>query len=173
MSRNNDPRSRDRSPSCWDKLPVELRLAVICRCRLLDIQCLRLVSRSLRELIDTNEYAIARDYLRLRRHGSLPVPIEDRETHTRAPQDDVILLSNLFPPSNYDSRDAYSFRYLAGLRRRQETCSKLSYYLADRVLDRYMQTDPAVKASFASKRDRQACYDRGVALLQFKFTPIM
>lgn len=152
---------------------MELRLSIICQCRLQDIQCLRLVSRSLRELIDLNEYAIAREYLRIKRHGTLPVPIQDREPHTRAPQDDVILLSDLFPPSDHNSRDAYSFRYLAGLRRRQEVCSRLSYYLADRVLDRYMQSDPAIKASFASKRDRQACYDRGVALFQFKLTPIM
>ncbi|EER28603.1 hypothetical protein CPC735_038670 [Coccidioides posadasii C735 delta SOWgp] len=161
--------------SHWDKLPVELQLSIFCQCRLRDIQCLRLVCRSFCDLVDANEHAIARDYLRIRRHGSLPSLTHRRITHSRAPQDDVILLSDLFPPPGAigDLRDAYTFRYLASLRRRQEICSKLSYYLADRILDRYTQSHPAIKASFASKRDRQACYERGVARLQFKLTPLM
>ncbi|EEP76671.1 conserved hypothetical protein [Uncinocarpus reesii 1704] len=170
--RNRVPDSRYHTSSHWDKLPVELQVSIFCQCRLQDIQCLRLVSRAFRDLIDVNEHAIARDYLRIRRHGSLPSPNTSTASHSRAPQDDVILLSDLFPPPN-GSNDAYSFKYLASLRRRQETCSKLSYYLADRVLDKYMQNNPEVKASFASKRDRQACYERGVAFLQFKLTPLM
>ena len=50
---------------------------------------------------------------------------------------------------------------------------KLAYYLADRVLDKYMQSDPSIKASFASKRDRQVFYERGIAMLQFKLIPLM
>ncbi|KAI1908707.1 hypothetical protein LOZ04_004679 [Ophidiomyces ophidiicola] len=159
----------------WETLPVEIQLSILCRCRLQDIQGLRLVCRSLHNLIDRNEHAISRDYLRIRRHGSLPSQQGPRAVHTRAPQDDVILLSDLFPPSEgpYNPKDAYTFRYLAGLQRRQDTCSKLAYYLADRVLDGYIQSDPEIKTSFASKRDRQACHERGVTLLQFKLTPIM
>ncbi|WEW58462.1 hypothetical protein PRK78_003930 [Emydomyces testavorans] len=172
---NDELETKYQTSSHWDKVPVELQISIFCQCRLRDIECLRLVSRSFRDLIDANEHAIARDYLRIRRHGSLPSPIDNHGSHTRAPQDDVILLSDLFPPPGVcqHPQQAYSFKYLADLRRRQEICSKLAYYLADRILDKYMQSDPAVKASFASKRDRQACYDRGVALLQFKLTPLM
>ncbi|KAK2804846.1 hypothetical protein FQN51_001488 [Onygenales sp. PD_10] len=169
------PLDRVPTSSRWDWLPVELQVSIFGHCRLQDMGSLRLASRAFRTLIDANEQAISRAYLRLRRHGSLPSPIDESRTYTQEPEDDVILLSDLFPPrpSRHDTQDAYTFRYLWGLRQRQEVCSKLAYYLADRVLDRYMQSDPSHKTLFASKKDRQACYDHGIALLQFKLTPLM
>lgn len=161
--------------SRWDTLPVELQINIFGRCRLQDMGNLRLVSRAFCDLIDVHEAAISREYLRLRRHGSLPSPVDETRTYTREPEDDAILLSDLFPPlKGRDNRiDVYCFRYLWSLRHRQEACSWVAYYLADRVLDKYMQSDPAHKSLFASKRDRQTCYDRGIALLQFKLTPLM
>jgi hypothetical protein len=49
----------------------------------------------------------------------------------------------------------------------------LAYYLADRVIEAFMQSDPSMKAYFASKKDRQALCERGIAMLQFKLTPLM
>ncbi|EEH33721.2 F-box domain-containing protein [Paracoccidioides lutzii Pb01] len=162
-------------PSFWGWLPVEIQINIFSHCRLQDIVHLRLASRAFTTLIDTHEEAISRKYLRLRRHGSLPSPIDESRTYTREPEDDVILLSDLFPPPRRENSDqgVYTFRYLWSLRKRQEVCSKLSYYLADRVLDRYMQTSPENEPPFASKKDLQASHECRVAQLQFKLTPLM
>ncbi|PGH09602.1 hypothetical protein AJ79_05658 [Helicocarpus griseus UAMH5409] len=174
-SDDEPPLDRVSTSSCWDRLPVELQISIFGRCRLQDMGHLRLASRAFATLIDMHEQAIAREYLRFRRHGSLPSPIDEARTYTREPEDDVILLSDLFPPPKFEDgvKDAYTFRYLWSLRRRQEVCSKLAYYLADRVLDRYLQSDPAHKSLFASKRDMEACHELGIARLQFKLTPLM
>ncbi|BDD60045.1 hypothetical protein MAP00_005208 [Monascus purpureus] len=96
-------------------------------------------------------------------------------THTRNPQDDVILLSDLFPPSKSAKGGyLYTYRYLHSLRRRQRVCSKLCYYLADRVVDRFFRTESAfVKSKFPSKSERNALFQRGVACILFNFTPLM
>ncbi|OJD18604.1 hypothetical protein AJ78_01375 [Emergomyces pasteurianus Ep9510] len=166
---------RVNTSSCWDRLPVEIQISIFGRCRLQDVANLRLASRAFSTLIDTHEQAISREYLRLRRHGSLPSSIDESRAYTREPEDDVILLSDLFPPPKIENSgtDAYSFRYLWSLRRRQEVCSKLANYLADSVLERYLQSDPAHRAVFSSKKDLQACHEGGIALLQFKLTPLM
>ncbi|PGH01339.1 hypothetical protein AJ80_09029 [Polytolypa hystricis UAMH7299] len=178
----SEPRlSRINTSSCWDNLPVELQISIFGLCRLQDIYDLRRVSRAFHNLIDIHEQAIAREYLRIRRHGSLPRPIDESSSYTREPQDDVILLSDLFPPSTARGgggrgasgrKDAYTFEYLWTLKRRQEVCSKLAYYIADRVMDRYMHYS-SYRSSFASKRDRKALSDRGIDLLQYKLTPLM
>ena len=136
---------------------------------------LKLVSRAFRELIAIHEHAIAQKYLWHRRHGSLPSPIDGSRTYTHKPEDDVILLSDLFPPreTGHNAADAYTFGYLRSLRRRQELCSGLAYYLADRVMDRYLRSDPSLKSSFASKKDRLNFCRRGTALLQSKLIPLM
>ncbi|KAG5300964.1 F-box domain-containing protein [Histoplasma ohiense] len=161
--------------SCWGRLPVEIKINIFRRCRLQDVVNLRLVSRAFSTLIDIHEQAISREYLRLRRHGSLPSPIDESRTYTREPEDDVILLSDLFPPPRAENgaNDVYSFRYLWSLRRRQEACSKLANHLADSVLERYLQSDPAHRAVFTSKKDFQAYREGGIAQLQFKLTPLM
>ncbi|OAT08285.1 F-box domain-containing protein [Blastomyces gilchristii SLH14081] len=160
--------------SCWDRLPVEILISIFGRCRLQDVVNLRLASRAFNTLIDAHEQAISREYLRLRRHGSLPSPINELKEYTREPEDDVILLSDLFPPPKIENRTqyAYSFRYLWSLRRRQGVCSKLAHYLAESVLDRYLR-DPTHKATFTSKKDLQVCHEGGTAQLQFKLTPLM
>ncbi|PGH00419.1 hypothetical protein GX51_05827 [Blastomyces parvus] len=160
--------------SCWDRLPAEILISIFGRCGLQDVGNLRLASRAFSTLIDAHERAISREYLRLRRHGSLPSPIHELKAYTRDPEDDVILLSDLFPPPKVENsaQYAYSFRYLWSLRRRQEVCSKLAYYLAESVLERYLR-DPTHKTAFASKRDLQACHEGGTAQLQFKLTPLM
>ncbi|OAX83527.1 hypothetical protein ACJ72_02102 [Emergomyces africanus] len=174
---NDGEPSLDRvsTSSSWDRLPVEIQISIFGRCRLQDVVNLRLASRAFSALIDTHEQAISREYLRIRRHGSLPSPIDESRTYTREPEDDVILLSDLFPPPTveHSGKDTYSFRYLWSLRRRQEVCSKLANYLADSILERYLRSDRAHRAPFISKNHSQAFHEGGRAQLQFKLTPLM
>ncbi|CAG8111592.1 unnamed protein product [Penicillium salamii] len=163
------------TPSPWD-LPVEIQIRIFAYCGIVDFHPLRLVCKAFYQLLTSNEHEIVRQYLRLRRHGTLPSPIDDDRIYTRNPGDDVVLLSDLFPPSkSARGGHLYTFKYLHGLRRRQMLCSRLCYYLADRILDRFIQTEPAVmKASFPSKRnERNALVKRGIASIWFHLAPLM
>ncbi|KAH0544643.1 hypothetical protein GP486_008504 [Trichoglossum hirsutum] len=94
--------------------------------------------------------------------------------HTREPEDDVILLSDLFPPpKNRFGVSVYSFAYLQALQRRQDTCGKLAGFLAERVIGMYLQHDPAVKRGFVSRKDWKESYETAVGILKFKLTPLM
>ncbi|KAJ5865541.1 hypothetical protein N7534_000094 [Penicillium rubens] len=161
--------------SPWD-LPVEIQIRIFAYSGITDFHPLRLVCKAFYQLLTRNEHEIVRQYLRLRRHGTLPSPIDDDRIYTRNPGDDVVLLSDLFPPSkSARGGHLYTFKYLHGLRRRQMLCSRLCYYLADRILDRFVQTEPAVmKASFPAKRnERNALVKRGVASIWFHLAPLM
>ncbi|KAJ6143967.1 hypothetical protein N7471_003420 [Penicillium samsonianum] len=166
----------DLPPSSpWD-LPVEIQIRIFAYSGITDFHPLRLVCKAFCQLLTRNEHEIVRQYLRLRRHGTLPSPIDDDRTYTRNPGDDVVLLSDLFPPSkSARGGHLYTFKYLHGLRRRQMLCSRLCYYLADRILDRFIQTEPAVmKASFPAKRnERNALVKRGIASIWFHLAPLM
>ncbi|CRL22349.1 Cyclin-like F-box [Penicillium camemberti] len=161
--------------SPWD-LPVEIQIRIFAYSGITDFHPLRLVCKAFYQLLTRNEHEIVRQYLRLRRHGTLPSPIDDDRTYTRNPGDDVVLLSDLFPPSkSARGGHLYTFKYLHGLRRRQTLCSRLCYYLADRILDRFIQTEPAVmKASFPAKgNERNALVKRGIASIWFHLAPLM
>ncbi|KAG0153526.1 hypothetical protein PDIDSM_2179 [Penicillium digitatum] len=161
--------------SPWD-LPVEIQIRIFAYSGITDFHPLRLVCKAFCQLLSRNEHEIVRQYLRLRRHGTLPSPIDDDRTYTRDPSDDVVLLSDLFPPSkSARGGHLYTFNTLHGLRRRQMLCSRLCYYLADRILDRFIQTEPAVmKASFPAKRnERNALVKRGIASIRFHLAPLM
>ncbi|EZF71022.1 hypothetical protein H105_06654 [Trichophyton soudanense CBS 452.61] len=177
IQQDTQPLNISKPFSCWDELPVELVVNIFGLCRLQDLGSLLLVCRKFWYLLQVHEEAITREYLRIRRHGTLPSRNHKPSHYTRAPEDDVILLSDLFPPFVEDTsgREHYSFRYLADLRRRQEVCSKLSYYLADHVLDRFMEENPGwVKSlSHLPKPTQQKIMDRGNALLKSKLTPLM
>ncbi|KAI1836368.1 hypothetical protein DTO006G1_2577 [Penicillium roqueforti] len=162
-------------PSPWD-LPVEIQIRIFAYSGITDFHPLRLVCKAFCQLLTSNEHEIVRQYLRLRRHGTLPSPIDNDRIYTRNPGDDVVLLSDLFPPSkSARGGHLYTFKYLHGLRRRQMLCSRLCYYLADRILDRFIQTEPAVmKASFPAKRnERNALVKRGIASIWFHLAPLM
>ncbi|KAJ5155036.1 uncharacterized protein N7500_010475 [Penicillium coprophilum] len=163
----------DSSP--WD-LPVEIQIRIFAYSGITDFHPLRLVCKAFYQLLTRNEHEIVRQYLRLRRHGTLPSPIDDDRIYTRNPGDDVVLLSDLFPPSkSARGGHLYTFKYLHGLRRRQMLSSRLCYYLADRILDRFVQTEPAVmRASFPAKRnERNALVKRGIASIWFHLAPLM
>lgn len=161
--------------SPWDLLPVELQIKIFAQCSVRDLLPLRLVCRAFYEVLTEHEHSIARQYLRQRRHGTLPSPIHNERSFTRNPEDDVMLLSDLFPPAN-SARGGhlYTFRYLHSLRRRQKWCSRLCYYIANRVMDGFLHRETAfVKSKFPMKSERHDFSRRGIASLWFNLTPLM
>ncbi|KAJ5749640.1 hypothetical protein N7533_006668 [Penicillium manginii] len=162
-------------PSPWG-LPVEIQIQIFGYCGTADYLPLRLVCRPFNELLTRHEHEIVRQYLRQRRHGTLPSPIDHERTYTRNPEDDVLLLSDLFPPSkSARGGHLYTFRYLNGLRQRQKQSSRLCYYLADRIMDRFVHSEPIfLRTSFPSKKtERSALMKRGKASMWFHLAPIM
>ncbi|EIT79431.1 hypothetical protein F9C07_2157298 [Aspergillus flavus] len=161
--------------SLWDILPVEIQVKVFAHCGITDLLPLKLVCKAFYELLTTHEHAITRQYLRQRRHGTLPSPIDGEKTYTRHPEDDVVLLSDLFPPTkSAKGGHIYTFRYVYSLRRRQKLCSKLCYYIADRVMDRFTCSEPAfMKSMFPSRNERNDFVKRATARIWFYLTPLM
>ncbi|PYH97378.1 hypothetical protein BO71DRAFT_417082 [Aspergillus ellipticus CBS 707.79] len=161
--------------SPWDLLPVEIQITIFAHCGVTDLLPLKLVCRSFHQLLTSQEQSITRQYLRQRRHGTLPSPIDGEKTYSRNPEDDVVLLSDLFPPAkSAKGGHIYTFKYISGLRRRQMLCSKLCCYLADRVMDRFVHSEPAfMKSMFSSKSERYAFIQRTSARLWSYLTPLM
>ncbi|KAB8230448.1 F-box protein [Aspergillus alliaceus] len=161
--------------SLWDIVPVEIQIKIFAHCGITDLFPLKLVCKAFYELLTTHEHAITRQYLRQRRHGTLPSPIDSQRTYTRHPEDDVVLLSDLFPPAkSAKGGHIYTFRYVYSLRRRQKLCSKLCYYIADRVMDRFVHNEQAfMKSVFPSRNDRSEFVKRGTARIWFYLTPLM
>ncbi|OAL74535.1 hypothetical protein A7D00_0127 [Trichophyton violaceum] len=113
IQQDTQPLNISKPFSCWDELPVELVVNIFGLCRLQDLGSLLLVCRKFWYLLQVHEEAITREYLRIRRHGTLPSRNHKPSHYTRAPEDDVILLSDLFPPFVEDTsgREHYSFRF--------------------------------------------------------------
>lgn len=166
--------NRTPSSSYWVYLPVEIQVSIFAQCSVHDFLPLRLVCRGFHEILAVHELVIAQEYLQRRRHGTLPSTISHERTYTMNPEDDVVLLSDLFPPSKSAKGGyLYTFRYLHSLRRRQTTCARLSRYLANRVMDRFLTLEQAlVKNQFPSRVERNLFFDRGIAHLQFNITPL-
>ncbi|KAJ5132609.1 hypothetical protein N7448_006767 [Penicillium atrosanguineum] len=157
-------------------LPVEIQITIFAHCGTADYLSLKLVCKAFNHIISSNEHEIVRQYLRHRRHGTLPSPIDNERIYTGNPEDDAVLLSDLFPPSkSARGGHLYTFRYLHGLHQRQKLCSRLCYYLADRVMDRFVQTEPVfLRSSFPSKRtERTALVKRGKVSIWHHLAPSM
>ncbi|KAF4211148.1 hypothetical protein CNMCM8980_005240 [Aspergillus fumigatiaffinis] len=161
--------------SPWDLLPVEIQIKIFAQCGIKDLLQLKLVCKAFCQVLTFHEQLIARQYLRQARHGTLPSPIDSEREYTRNPEDDVVLLSDLFPPAkSAKGGHLYTFRYMHSLRRRAKLCSKLCYYLADRVMDRFVHCEPAfVKAMFPSRNERNEFLKRGKSSLWFNLIPLM
>ncbi|KAF9893164.1 hypothetical protein FE257_012577 [Aspergillus nanangensis] len=161
--------------SSWDVLPVELQIKIFANCGVKDVLLLKLVCRAFSQLISSNEHSIARQYLRQRRHGTLPSEVDSERTYSSNPADDVVILSDLFPPSKSAKGGfIYTFRYIHSLRRRQSLCSKLAYYMADRVMDRFVHDESAyVKSMFSSRNERNEFRNRTIARISFHIMPLM
>jgi F-box-like len=166
----------DRIPSSsyWDYLPVEIQISIFAQCSVYDFLPLKLVCREFYNILSAHELVIAQEYLQRRRHGTLPSTISHERTYTMNPEDDVVLLSDLFPPGkSAKGGHLYTFRYLHSLRRRQHTCARLSRYLANRVMDRFLTLEQAlVKTRFPSKLERNLVFEHGIAHLQFNLIPL-
>jgi hypothetical protein len=160
--------------SHWDDLPVEIQISIFMECGVHDFLPLKLVCRGFYELLTVHELVIAQKYLRRRRHGTLPSTTNHERTYTMNPEDDVVLLSDLFPPAKSAKGGyLYTFRYLHTLRRRQDICARLSYYLANRVMDKFFDSHQnLVKSRFPSKSDRDLMFERGTSQLQFRLIPL-
>ncbi|EAW21226.1 F-box protein [Aspergillus fischeri NRRL 181] len=161
--------------SPWDLLPVEIQIKIFAQCGIKDLLQLKLVCKAFCQVLTLHEQLIARQYLRQARHGTLPSPIDSEREYTRNPEDDVVLLSDLFPPAkSAKGGHLYTFRYMHSLRRRAKLCSKLCYYLADRVMDRFVHCEPAfVKAMFPTRNERNEFLKRGKSSLWFNLIPLM
>ncbi|KAF7126156.1 hypothetical protein CNMCM5793_002578 [Aspergillus hiratsukae] len=161
--------------SPWDLLPVELQIKIFAQCGIEDLLQLKLVCKAFCQILTFHEQLIAREYLREARHGTLPSPIDSERTYTRNPKDHVVLLSDLFPPAkSAKGGHLYTFRYMHSLRRRANLCSKLCYYLADRVMDRFVRCEPDfVKAMFPSKNERNEFLKRGKSTVWSRLIPLM
>ena len=157
-------------------LPVEIQIQIFGYCGTGDYPPLRLVCKAFNELLARHEHEIVRQYLRRRRHGTLPSPIDHQRIYTRNPEDDAVLLSDLFPPSkSARGGHLYTYRYLHGLRQRQKQSTKLCSYLADRIMDRFVQTEPIfLRTSFPSRKaEKTALTERGKASIWFHLAPIV
>lgn len=87
----------------------------------------------------------------------------------------MLLLSDLFPPpTSAKGGHLYTFRYLDGLRRRQRQCSRLSFYLANRVVDRFVRLEAEfMKVNIPGKNERLVFISQAEAIFCFHLTPIM
>jgi hypothetical protein len=104
--------------SPWDLLPVEIQIKIFAQCGIKDLLQLKLVCKAFCQVLTFHEQLIARQYLRQARHGTLPSPIDSEREYTRNPEDDVVLLSDLFPPAkSAKGGHLYTFRYMHSLRR--------------------------------------------------------
>jgi hypothetical protein len=93
-----------------------------------------------------------------------------------SPGDDIAFISELFPPpppeynSDMDQDNAgYSLGYLGDLTRCWKTCIRLSYHLADHVVEHHLETDPIAHPLWSSsKTEKEVVYSKAVVSLQAK-----
>ncbi|KAJ5334810.1 hypothetical protein N7452_007213 [Penicillium brevicompactum] len=157
----------------WKKLPSHIFVAILASCELKDIGSLSLSCRLLHDRVAKLEFAIAWEYIQLRKqihhHGySL--------NEFLSPGDDIAFICELFPPPppeynpDIDQDNAgYSLGYLGDLKRCWNTCLRLSYHLADHVVEHHLETDPIAQPLWtSSKTEKEVVHSRAVAALQAK-----
>ncbi|KAK1140474.1 hypothetical protein N8T08_010318 [Aspergillus melleus] len=179
VSRQRKPTitSPHRNEPLWERLPTNVLVQILAECDLYDIYSLILTCRRLHRRIYRNESAIAQEYLRrrTRRHQFSEDPEYDELIDS--PGDDLSFISDLFPPPppqytgiDTDMRDdlpEYTLGYLADLTRCWTTCIRLSYYLADYVVNNHLQTNAIAQPLWSSsKTQKEVVYSRAVGLLQ-------
>jgi hypothetical protein len=159
--------------SVWKKIPSHVFVAILASCDLKDIGSLSLSCRLLHDRIAKLEFAIAWAYIQLRKQMH-------HQGHSidgvLSPGDDIAFISELFPPpppeysAGMDQENAgYSLGYLGDLSRCWKTCIRLSYHLADHVVEHHLETDPIAQPLWSSsKTEKEVVYSKAVASLQAK-----
>lgn len=145
---------------------------ILAFCDLKDIGALFLSCRALHDRVSKLDSAIAWAYVQLRK--------QHRQSHCidgdMSPGDDIAFVSELFPPSppEYSTGMAhdnagYSLGYLGDLKRCWNTCIRLSYHLADHVVEHHLETELIARPLWSSsKTEREVIYSKAVASLQAK-----
>ncbi|KAJ5820798.1 hypothetical protein EN45_046250 [Penicillium chrysogenum] len=158
--------------SGWKRLPCDVFVTILAFCDLKDIGTLFLSCRALHDRVSKLDRAIAWAYVQLRK--------QHRQSHCNdgdmSPGDDIAFVSELFPPSppEYSTGMAhdnagYSLGYLGDLKRCWNTCIRLSYHLADHVVEHHLETDIIARPLWSSsKTEREVIYSKAVASLQAK-----
>ncbi|KAF9892804.1 hypothetical protein FE257_000393 [Aspergillus nanangensis] len=143
-------------------------------CELVDIYSVIRSCRLLRQRIRQHESHIAQAYLHVRRQQNKYTTEVDIEIDP-SPGDDLAFIADLFPPpppqytnnNSMDDRPDYSFGYMADLTRCWTTCIRLSYYLAEYVVQQHLQADQIVRQLWSSsKTEKELVYSKGVGRLQ-------
>ncbi|BCR91472.1 uncharacterized protein ACHE_70315A [Aspergillus chevalieri] len=158
--------STSQKESFWEAVPSNILIRILAQCELSDIYALNLVCRVLRRRIYQHEPAIAQEYLFRRLHQHYPAFL--------SPGENLTFIYNLFPPppphypaadgSSEDNLPEYSFCYLTDLTRCWKTCIRLSFYLAESVVQHHLGTD----ATLRDVSEQEAIYSKAVCQLQDK-----
>ena len=158
--------STSQKESFWEVIPSNILIQILAQCELSDIYSLNLVCRVLHRRVYQHEPAIAQEYLFRRLHQHYPASL--------SPGDNLTFIYNLFPPppphypaadgSPEDNLPEYSFCYLTDLARCWKTCIRLSFYLAESVVQHQLETDTTIRDVSA----QEAIYSKAVCQLQDK-----
>lgn len=159
--------------SVWKKLPSHILVAILASCELKEFGSLSLSCRSLHDQVAKLQFAIAWEYIQLRKQIH-------HQGHSidgfLSPGDDIAFICELFPPPPPEYNPAidqdnagYSLGYLGDLKRCWDTCLRLSYHLADHVVEHHLETDPIAQPLWSSsKTEKEVVHSRAVAALQAK-----
>ncbi|RAK74050.1 F-box protein [Aspergillus fijiensis CBS 313.89] len=165
--------------TAWEKLPVDVLVKILVQCELEEIHSFSATCRLLHQRVYHNEAAIAKAYLQHRRREDPYHPQKCQEPNV-AIGDDLTFVSDLFPPppphytasGTLEESPDYSFGYLTDLTRCWRTCVRLSFYLAEYLVQHYLETDPTARELWASsKTEKEFVYSKGVGALQARLLP--
>ncbi|OJJ99942.1 hypothetical protein ASPACDRAFT_43580 [Aspergillus aculeatus ATCC 16872] len=165
--------------TAWEKLPVDVLVKILVQCELEEIHSFSATCRLLHQRVYHNEAAIAKAYLQHRRRED-PYHLQRCQEPNIAIGDDLTFVSDLFPPppphytpsGTLEESPDYSFGYLTDLTRCWRTCVRLSFYLAEYLVQHYLETDPTARELWASsKTEKEFVYSKGVGALQARLLP--
>ncbi|RAH84800.1 hypothetical protein BO86DRAFT_231155 [Aspergillus japonicus CBS 114.51] len=174
---NSKPAGNTRT--AWEKLPVDVLVKILVQCELEEIHSFSATCRLLHQRVYHDEAAIAKAYLQHRRRED-PYHLQGRREPSVAIGDDLTFISDLFPPppphytpsGTLEESPDYSFGYLTDLTRCWRTCVRLSFYLAEYLVQHYLETDPTARELWASsKTEKEFVYSKGVGALQARLLP--
>ncbi|PYH47847.1 F-box protein [Aspergillus saccharolyticus JOP 1030-1] len=167
------------TPAIWEKLPVDVLVKILVQCDLEEIHSFSATCRLLHQRIYSIEPTIAKAYLQRRRREDRYTAPLNQESRIAA-GDDLTFISDLFPPppphytpsGTLQESPDYSFGYLTDLARCWRTCIRLSFYLAEYLVQHYLETNSVARELWASsKTEKEYVYSKGVGALQARLLP--